>query len=166
MKAELFMIHNSNERGISVAEVIIAIAVVSTVFFAIAQVSILALRASADRNTKAKALAITQEGMEAVRSIRDASWTTNIAGLSFGATYYITASSSQWALTQTNPGLIENKFTRTVILDNVSRNINDDIVDTGGTNDIYTKKVAVIVSWGSQGKNVKLVGYIMDILKN
>ena len=90
MKAELFMIHNSNERGISVAEVIIAIAVVSTVFFAIAQVSILALRASADRNTKAKALAIAQEGMEAVRSIRDASWTTNIAGLSFGATYYIT----------------------------------------------------------------------------
>ena len=166
MKAELFMIHNSNERGISVAEVIIAIAVVSTVFFAIAQVSILALRASADRNTKAKALAITQEGMEAVRSIRDASWTTNIAGLSFGVTYYITASSSQWALTQTNPGLIENKFTRTVILDNVSRNINDDIVDTGGTNDIYTKKITVTVLWGSQGKNMKLVGYIMDILKN
>ena len=158
MKAELFMIHNSNERGISVAEVIIAIAVVSTVFFAIAQVSILALRASADRNTKAKALAITQEGMEAVRSIRDASWTTNIAGLSFGVTYYITASSSQWALTQTNPGLIENKFTRTVILDNVSRNINDDIVDTGGTNDIYTKKITVTVLWGSQGKNMKLVG--------
>src|SRR3972149_2077834 len=166
MKAELFMIHNSNERGISVAEVVIAIAVVSTVFSAITQVSILALRASADRNTKAKALAIAQEGMEAVRSIRDASWTTNIAGLSFGATYYITASSSQWALTQTNPGLIENKFTRTVILDNVSRNINDDIVDTGGTNDIYTKKITVTVLWGSQGKNMKLVGYIMDILKN
>ena len=166
MKAELFMIHNSNERGISVAEVIIAIAVVSTVFFAIAQVSILALRASADRNTKAKALAITQEGMEAVRSIRDASWTTNIAGLTFAATYYITASSSQWTLTQANPGLIENKFTRTVILDNVSRNINDDIVDTGGTNDIYTKKITVTVLWGSQGKNMKLVGYIMDILKN
>src|SRR3989344_2593258 len=117
------MIHNSNERGISVVEVVIAIAVVSTVFFAISQVSILALRASADRNTKAKALVIAQEGMEAARSIRDASWATNIANLNFGATYYITASSSQWVFTQTNPGSIENKFTRTVVLDNVFRNI-------------------------------------------
>lgn len=154
------------QKGISVVEIIIAIAVVSTVFFAISQVSILALRASADRNTKAKALAIAQEGMEAMRSIRDAGWAANIASLNFGAAYYITASSSQWTLTQINPGLIENQFTRTVVLDNVSRNINDDIVDTGGTNDVYTKKVTVTVSWGSQGKNVKLVGYIMDILKN
>lgn len=160
------MKHDFKQKGISIVEVIIAIAVVSTVFFAIAQVSILALRASADKNTKAKALVIAQEGMEAARSIRDASWATNIANLNFGAVYYITASSSQWAFTQINPGLIENKFTRTVVLDNTSRNINDDIIDTGGTNDVYTKKVTVTVSWGSQGKNVKLVGYIMDILKN
>lgn len=161
----MFRVPNSKfqEKGISVVEVVIAIAVVSTAFFAISQVSILAIRASAERNTKSEALMLSQEGMEAVRSIRDASWSTNIAGLNFGSTYYTATSSGQWILTQTDPGLIDGKFTRTVKIENVSRNINDDIVTSGGANDPYTKKVTVTVSWGkSETEDVSYTGGTTD----
>jgi len=161
-----FMIYHSKQKGISIVEVVIAITVVSIAFFAIAQVGILALKANSEKNYKTKALILAEEGMEIVRSIRDKSWSDNIETLNFGTTYYLTASSSQRVLTTTDPGLIDNRFTRTVVVDNAARDINDDIVSSGGTNDPKTKKVTVTISWGSAGKSIQLVGYIMDIFKN
>lgn len=160
------MIHNSSERGVGMLEIVIAVAIISAAFFSVLQVSTFTLKAMQDRNDKARALAYAQEGIEAVRNMRDGGWTANISGLTFGATYYLTTSGSQWALTGTNPGVLGGKFTRTIVLNNMSRDINDDIVAVGGTDDPKTKKVTVAVSWGSPAKSVQLVTYITDILKN
>lgn len=154
------------EDGVGLIEIVIAVFIISVSLFAVIQLSVFALKATADRNDKAKAAVFAQEGMEAVRNIRDGSWTNNIATLTFGATYYLTTSGSQWALTLTNPGVLDGKFTRTIVLDNVSRDINSNIVTAGGTNDAATKKATVTVSWGSPAKNIQLVAYVMNILKN
>src|SRR3989304_3599190 len=159
------MIHNS-EKGVGIVEIIIAIFIISTAFFAILQLSAMTMKASGDRNNKERALQLAQEGIEATRAIRDAGWTTNIAGLSFGSTYYPVNNSAAWALAASNPGLIDGKFTRTAVVSNVSRDINDNIVQSGGTNDPKTKKVTVTVSWGSPTKSAQLITYITDILKN
>lgn len=159
------MIHNS-QKGIGLIEIVIAVFVISASLFGVLQVSVFALKATADRANKAKAIVFAQEGMEAVRNMRDGSWTNNIAPLTFGATYYLTVSSGKWALTGTNPGLLDAQFTRTIVLNNVSRDGASDIVTTGGTNDPSTKKATVTVSWGSPAKSVQLVAYIMNILKN
>lgn len=160
------MTHNQSERGVGMLEIVIAVAIISAAFFSVLQISTFTLKVMQDRNDKAKALAYAQEGIEAVRNMRDGGWTANISGLTFGSIYYLATSGSQWALTGTNPGALDGKFARTIVLANVSRDINDNIVTTGGTDDPKTKKATVIVSWGSPAKSVQLVTYITDILKN
>lgn len=147
-------------------EIILVVGVISASFFAIGQLGFMSMKASKDRSAKVRALAIAQEGMEAVRIIRDAGWTANIAPLSFGSTYYVATSSNQWVLTATDPGLIESTYARTVVIDNASRDINDDITAVGGTDDPGTKKVTTTVTWGSPAKTLQLVTYITNILKN
>ncbi|MCR4322755.1 MAG: hypothetical protein NUV61_01565 [Candidatus Azambacteria bacterium] len=155
-----------SQKGVGMLEIVIAIAIISASFFSVLQISTFTLKVMHERNDKAKALTYAQEGIEAVRNMRDGGWTANIAVLTFGTPYYLTTSGSQWALTGVNPGMLDGKFTRTIILDNVSRDINDDIVVVGGTDDPKTKKVTATVSWGSPAKSVQLVTYITDILKN
>lgn len=147
-------------------EIILVVGIISASFFAIAELAFMSMKASAERSERARALAVAQEGLEAVRTIRDAGWTANIASLSFGSTYYVATSSNQWVLTATDPGLIANRYVRTAVIDNVSRDINDDIVDVGGTDDPGTKKVTMTVTWGVPQKSVELVTYITNILKN
>lgn len=147
-------------------EIILVVGVISASFFAIAQLGFMSMKASVDRSEKARALALAQESMEAVRTIRDAGWASNIETLSFGSPYYVATSSNQWILTGTNPGPIANTYTRTTVIDSVSRDINDDIVASGGTDDPGTKKVTTTVTWGSPAKTVTLVTYITNILKN
>lgn len=154
------------EKGAGIIEIILAVFIVSTVFFAISQINVMALKASGERNNKENALMLAQEGIEGTRVIRDAGWIANISGLSFGGTYYLVNQANAWVLTASNPGLINNKFTRTIVIINVSRDINDNIVQSGGTDDPKTKKVTVTVSWGNPAKSVQLATYITDILKN
>lgn len=160
----LFMIHNSN-RGFGLVETIVGISIATIAFLAIGQVSIVSLKATQERDARIQAINIAREGVEAARTIRDAGWTDNISTLNFGTTYYLATSSGAWILTGTNPGLINNRFTRTIIVDNVSRDANDDIIASGGTNDSGTKKVTATVSWGT-GKSIKLVAYITNILND
>lgn len=160
------MYGKNKEAGIGVVEIIIAVFIVSASFFAVLQVGTLTLKAVQDRNDKAKALMFAQEGIEAVRNMRDGGWTANISGLTFGSTYYLTTSGSQWALTGTNPGALDGKFTRTIVLDNASRDINDNIVTVGGTDDPKTKKATVTVSWSFPLKSMQLTTYLTDMLKN
>lgn len=154
------------QKGVGLIEIIIAVSIISATFLGVLQITTLALKATGERNERARALAYAQEAIEAVRNIRDGGWTDNIAVLTFGGTYYITTSGNAWALTQTNPGLLDGKFTRTVVLDNVSRDINDNIVSSGGTNDASTKRMTTTVSWGNPTKTVQLVMYLMNIVRN
>ena len=153
------------EHGAGLLEFVIAVSIITVSFFAVIQVSVLALKGVAARNDRAKALVYAQDGMEAVRNIRDGGWTANIATLNFGQTYWVAVSGGQWTLTQTDPGLLEGTFARTVVVDSVSRDVSDNIAGSG-TDDPETKKVTVTVAWGSPSKTVQLVAYMTNILKN
>lgn len=156
----------TSQKGAGLVEILIAVSIIATSFFAITQISIMAMTAAQDRTDKVRALEFAQEGIEAVRSMRDGSFTNNIGVLTFGSTYYAVISGGKWTLSASNPGVLSGKFTRTVVLNNVSRDINDNIVTAGGTNDPKTKKATVTVSWGNPVKTVQLIAYIADILKN
>lgn len=92
---------------------------------------------------------LMEEGIEIAKIFRDTSW-TNISGLTPGATYYLTWTGTKWATTTTNT-FIDNVFERTLVVDNINRDGNDDIVSSGGTLDAGTKKVTVSVSWNEKG---------------
>ena len=60
---------------------------------------------------------------------------------------------------------IDGIFRRTVIFYPVSRDVNDDIVSSGGTIDARTKKVVVTTTWttGGVSNSKSLSFYIADI---
>ena len=134
--------------GFSLVEVVIASSILLLVGLSLvgtlSQSTVLSLRAL--RATQGSFL--LEEGGEAVKSLRDNSW-TNISGFSTSTTYYLSFSTSTraWSATTTNPGLILGAFTRSFTISSVSRDANSDIVTSGGTNDTGTRKATINVSW-------------------
>ncbi|OGY22778.1 MAG: hypothetical protein A2172_01870 [Candidatus Woykebacteria bacterium RBG_13_40_15] len=154
-------------KGMGLVEILIVLAVVAVGFLSILSFLIFSrgVTFQAARNTKVTALA--EEGIEAVRSMRDESWAANVSVLASGTTYYPVISSGKWSLSAINPGLIDNLYTRTIVVSNVSRDANDNI-SASGTNDPNTKKVVATVTWQESGrsKSVVLTTYITNFLDN
>ena len=114
----------------------------------------------AQRNTEA--LSLAEESLEVVRKMRDDGYTANITSKTAGTTYYPTISGNAWILQTTNPDS-SSYYTTTVVFSNTSRDANDNIVTSGGTNDPDTKKVVATVSWtDSSARNVQLTTYITN----
>ena len=151
-------------KGVGLVEILIVLAVVGVGFLAIISFLIFSrgVTFQVARNTEAAALA--EEAIEAVRGMRDEGWTANIAPLTSGATYYPVVTADKWTLSTTNPGPLSNLYTRTVVVEDVGRDGNDDIVASGGTPDPNTKKVTATVSWteSTQSKQVVLTTYITN----
>jgi len=119
---------------------------------------------------------LLEEGVEAVKLLRDKGWGANIATLTNGTKYYFTWDSinREWDVT-TTPQLVENLFTRYFILAAVYRNVGTDnivpasvgapdVLDTG------TKKVVVTVVWPLRSSTVTSTSsvetYISNIFNN
>ena len=171
MNGELRVKKFKREKGMGLIEILIVVAILGIGFSAIISFLIFSRGVSHQtiRNTEATSLA--EEGIEAVRRMRDQGWTANIASETVGINYYPVISgispSQFWTLSGTNPGVINNLYTRTVRFDNVYRDGNDDIADSGDL-DPNTKKLTVRVSWqeGSRNKEVVLTTYITNFLNN
>ena len=88
---------------------------------------------------------LAEEGMEAIKSMRNDGWTTNINSLISGQEYYFYFNGSRWEST-TAQSTIDNLFTRKFTLENVYRNISGDI-SSSGVLDSGSKKVNVSVSY-------------------
>lgn len=140
-------------------ELIIVTAIITTALTGFLQAGILATRLLHSEKESLEATMLAQEGMEAVRSVRDESWTNNIAPLANGTTYYPIVINSKWTLSASNPGLINGLYTRHVTFDQVTRDSDDNIAPSG-TVDANTKKVSVIVNGGSQ--QVQIDAYLTN----
>lgn len=139
-------------RGISLVEVLVGAAIVSLVLAGVVGVLQLYSVTSRLNLERIQAALLLEEGVEAVRFMRDDSWTQNIDTLDEGIPYYLSLEATGWKATTTE-SLIDVQFYRTVTLTSVYRkNIDDDIVDSASaeakTLDPKTKKVVVTVSWG------------------
>lgn len=145
----MFHTHKNN-KGVSIIEVLIASAIIMSSVVAIMGVY-RGLTSLSIRNTmKVQAGMLLDEGAEALRFMRDVTWTGNIAPLVNGTTYYLywnhTVAEYGWRAT-TTPDTIDDQFVRTFVLSSVNRNGSFDIVDTGGTTDAGTRKATITVSW-------------------
>lgn len=88
---------------------------------------------------------LAEEGLEAVKSMRNNSWATNINQLISGQNYYFYFNGNSWEGTTTQ-SKIDNIFTRKFVLENVYRNTNGDI-SSSGVLDPGSKKINVFVSY-------------------
>lgn len=161
--------------GFTIIEVLVACSIITISMFALMQTAQKGISLSRYALEKSQASLLLEEGAEAVKSIRDNNWTT-IEGVTLDTPYYLffNTSTKLWILDSTvmnsQPGAIpaypiDGVFERTVTIYPVNRDINDDIVSSGGVQDNRTKKVVVTTTWDKGGvSNTKSLSfYIADI---
>ncbi|MDO8572853.1 MAG: hypothetical protein Q7S11_03765 [bacterium] len=148
--------------GFGLIEIVIGATILSTSLLGISSYYQQALQVSQQTGNSVQVAFLMEEGMEIAKIFRDTSW-TNISGLTMGATYYLTWNGTTWATTTTNT-FVDGMFERTLVVDDVYRDGNDDIVTSGGTIDDGVKKATVYVSWNERGATTtkSISTYITD----
>jgi len=156
-------------KGFTLVEIILATSIFTMFFLSISFFYKKALDVSQDTTAHIQSGYFLEEGIEAIKLMRDVSWTSNIATLSPGTTYYLYWDGSIWTATTTLQKL-ENTYTRSFVVENVSRDGNDNIVSSGGVNDPGTKKITLNISWmrhGNKGTaNDSIQTYVTNLLSN
>lgn len=167
-----------SKKGFSLIEVIIACSIISFVIFGFVSISTKSIQISNKTLKQAQAVLLLEEGVEAVKSIRDDGW-SNISSLSNNTNYFLffDTSLNKWVLFEDNSshsGYIPNYpidsiFTRTVVFSQTERDSSTD--DISKTGDVYldenTRTVRVSVSFEEQGDQIEknLDFYISNIFE-
>lgn len=152
-------------KGMSIVEVLVAVAVVAIVGFTFASGLSKSLALSFQALRTNQAAWLLEDTVEAVKSIRDTNW-TNIQNLSTGVYYYpvFNTTTNLWSLTTTDPGSVDGIFSRKIMFSSVARDSNSDI-SAGGTNDPQTVYALATVSFlvGETTVTKNLEFYISNI---
>lgn len=151
-----------NQRGLGMVEIIVVVAVILVGFTAILQLFRLQIQTERIKREELAAYALLSEALEAVRSVRDSNW-GNLSALTMRADYYPVISGTAWTLSLTNPGPT-NGYSQWVVLSSVQRDINANIIPSGGSTDADTFRVRAYVEWQSSGntKTKSLTTYLTN----
>lgn len=150
-------------RGFSIIEILVVIFILVIAFVSILGLLTFSLRVSTLMRENTQAINLAQETIEAVRNFRDGTnWDTNGLGILTTEVAYhpekTTDSPPKWELLSGEEAI--GGFSRKVVFEEVFRDGNDDIVETGGTLDPETKKAKVTVSW--KDKKAEIVTYFTN----
>lgn len=131
------------QTGQSIMEVVLVMAIFGILAAALASLVVGGLRSLQQGGQQTEAEALAQEGMAAVRSIRDGAWNELLYDQS-----KVEVVGSQWVLSGEGTSETIGIFTRTISFSDVCRDGTDDIVACPGTyTDVHSKKVVVAVEW-------------------
>ena len=133
-------------KGLGLVEVVVAAAIVTLIVTSLIAAFLVYFRTGLEVVARVQATFLAEEGVEAVKFLRDKGWTTSIAPLSLNTPYYLATTSTLWEATTTS-SLELGKFSRKLQFYSVNRDTNGAIVSSGGTTDNNTRKVFVEVTW-------------------
>lgn len=152
--------------GLTLVEVVIASAIILAAVLALLGVHSLYLKMALGNGDAIKAAYLSEEGLEAMRFLRDSSWSANVAPLSLGTEYGLILNGAVWEVSYTDT--LVDEFERTVTLSAVYRDGNGDIVSSGGTLDANTLLVVSSVSWANAGATTtkSISTYLTNLLDN
>jgi hypothetical protein len=152
--------------GFGIVEIIVGAAILSVALGGLVAAMRIAVRASYDNLGKTQANFLLTEGVEAVRALRDASWSANIAGLADSSIYYLYFNGTKWATTSAEQ-VIDGAFYRKFSVYNVYRDGSDNIAASGAA-DSGTRKAVVSVAWraGKSTTTVQATTYITNLFSN
>ncbi|MDD5050303.1 MAG: hypothetical protein PHV93_00995 [Candidatus Pacebacteria bacterium] len=160
------MNYRAIKKGITVVEVLVGASIFLVVLLGLSTALNLIIRASLQNTAKIQGTFLAEEGLEAVRVLRDQGWNANIQSLLSGTDYYLTFNGSTFQST-TTPLSVESTFLRTFRLSDVYRNASQDIAGSG-TLDPKTKLITVSVSWNDHGatSTQSISTYLTNIFNN
>ena len=109
---------------------------------------------------------LAEEGIEAVKFMRDSGWSKNINALTADVPYTLVFDGNSWTTT-TSANYIDGRFDRRVSVSDVYRDTFGNITETGSF-DPDTKKVLVVVSWQKDTSTTtkEITTYVSNIFKN
>lgn len=167
-----FKISNSKENGFIFLEILIAVALIGTVFLTLLGIGVQSLTLSHTIKKTTEIDALIKEELEAIRSFRDGTvWaTTGLASLATGSAnpYYATLDNQnppKWIL-QTGTQTL-GAYTRNVVFDKVSRNPGTQAIESaynGANDDPNTRKITVTVTY--EGKTYQVGTYLTNWQNN
>lgn len=132
-------------------EIIVVVALAVIIFAVAGQLLDVTLQSNRQGKQRFVANNLIQETLEAVAAISGETW-HNIYDLSKGAPnyYHPEISGGKWVLVAGTENIVLNglTYTRSIIIDNVNRDVSKNI-NAVGTDDPSTQKVTITVSWGS-----------------
>lgn len=156
----------TRQTGFSLIEVAITVSLFTLIILALSSTFAFAVKSGSENVTKAKATLLAEEGLEAMRFLRDASWSSNIAARTAGSPYYLSWNNG-WAISSENI-FIDSLFERRVAVADVYRDGAQNIVASGGSLDPNIRKVTVEVSWHSHGATTtrSVSTYLANVFNN
>lgn len=155
--------------GLILLEVVISVSILLIIFLSLIAVYNNYIKISLNNIPLIKSSYLLEEGVEAVKIMRDTSWSSKIAPITLDTNYYLVYDSGlatfDVTLTPENP--IDSMYQRTIVFSSVFRDSDDDI-QSSGTLDPDTLKVTVTVSWydGSTTTAKQLSTYITNMFSN
>lgn len=157
-----------NTKGFGILEVLIVSAILSVSMIGIMTAFTFYIKEGLKTTRKIQASYILEEGAEAIRYLRDESFSTNIVPITTGSTYYIATSTTGWMATST-PTFFFDDFTLMVSLEDVYRKDSDsDIVPLSyvgaKTIDPSIRKVILTTDWITSSST--MTTYIADLFDN
>jgi len=155
-------------KGFGLIEVVVGAAIMASAFLALAGIARFSLNIIDNANLELRAAFLLSESIEAVKLLRDESWTNKIAALSNGTTYYLTFASGRWSAVTSPPAKIDDLFERTVTFVQVRRDGFDNIVSSGGSVDAGTRKVTASITWSYLGRTYtkSISTYVANLFVN
>lgn len=153
-------------RGFGLVEVVVGAAIIAVAFVGILSSFDISLRAGLANTQKIQAALYAEEGLEAVRYLRDSSWSTNLATLATSTPYYLVFRNI-WAISTTTS--LDGIFTRTITVDDVYRDATTkDIVPSSASSaiDSNTLKVTASVTWPSSSATTSTATYLANLFNN
>ena len=147
-------------------EIIIGVAIISASLFSLIAVAQISLRFVGESTQNAKSGFLLEEGVEAIKFLRDSGWDVNIVPLVVNVSHYLNFNGTNWESTSVN-NYIDGVFERSFVIEDVYRDASDDIAESGVL-DPDTKKVSVFVLWNTQTGTVakSISTYITNIFNN
>ncbi len=142
------MFMNQKTRGIGLIEVVVGLSVIFVSMVSVMTAYNFFLKVANNNTMVVKAEFLLEEGVEALRFIRDKSW-NDFSNIPTDTTYHLVFQEGTWLATSTNL-YIDDFFERKFSINNVYRDSGDDISETGVLDD-GSRKVIVSVSWFGAG---------------
>ncbi len=149
-----------NNKGQSLLEVIVALAIFALISAVMVTLSIGGFVTLDVGGQQTEAQALAQEGMEAVRAIRDRAWNELIF-----TTSSVSTSSGQWVFNGEGTNSQSGNYLRTISVTSVCRDLNNNIATCPAFyTDVQTKKIISKVEWPVRNttNTVQQVSYLTN----
>ena len=175
-KAHLSMLqHRSGSNtGISIIELLVGAGILTLSLSALLGFLSFALSAASFAKQQAQATALAEGALESLTNFRDGTaWNVDdpqnqydgLGRVQTGVPYHMGLSLDvplRWQLLSGAETV--GIFARTIVFENVQRDVNSNIVSVGGISDPDTKKVTVTVLWSTKSKNhqIDIVTYFTN----